>query len=149
MGRDFHVIRCSAQVTLGLIELVQYWHLSLKTGVGLGIGSKFKVQSSCMIAQQLGSIRVTVQKFLQMYIQAIKYTYKVQVSQLQPLHHDFKRHFQVQSRCSSIMCSASKSSSSSSQSGHGLFPFPFALKNSAQILQSPDMPGPQVHHTIP
>ena len=33
MGRDLHVIRCSAQVTVGLIDLVQYWHLSLKTGV--------------------------------------------------------------------------------------------------------------------
>ena len=33
MGRDLHMIRCSAQVTSGLIDLVQYWHLSLKTGV--------------------------------------------------------------------------------------------------------------------
>ena len=33
MGRDLHVIRCSAKVTLGLIELVHYWHLSLKAGV--------------------------------------------------------------------------------------------------------------------
>ena len=33
MGRDLHMIRCSAQVTVGLIDLVQYWHLSLKTGV--------------------------------------------------------------------------------------------------------------------
>ena len=33
MGRDLHMIRCFAQVTVGLIDLVQYWHLSLKTGV--------------------------------------------------------------------------------------------------------------------
>ena len=37
MGRDLHVIRCLAQLALGLalglIELVQYWHLSLKPGV--------------------------------------------------------------------------------------------------------------------
>ena len=32
-GEDLHMIRYSAQVTFGLIDLVQYWHLSLKTGV--------------------------------------------------------------------------------------------------------------------
>ena len=33
MGRDLHVIRCSAYVMFGSIDLVQYWRLPLKAGM--------------------------------------------------------------------------------------------------------------------
>ena len=50
-----------------------------------------------MYEHPTGSISKLGYKILQMYIQAMKYTYKVQVNQFQPLHHNFKRLFQVQS----------------------------------------------------
>ena len=96
-------------------SLLVPWH-------GLVQSSKF------MYNRPTGSIsELRYKSFYRCTYKQLKYTYKVQVNHFQPLHHDFKCHFQVQSRCSSIMCSASKPSSSSSQSGHGLFPLPCAL----------------------
>ena len=113
------------------------------------------VQSSCMICQQehnlccISELRGT--KVLQMYIQAMKYTwYKVQVNQFLPLHHDFKHHFLVQSLLvllHNVFCQQTLQLLVTERAWP--VPFPMCTKHLAQMLQSSDIPGPQVYHTTP
>ena len=84
----------------------------------------------------------------------MKYTHKVQVNQFQPLHqplhHDFKCHFKVQSLSvllHNVFCQQTLELLITERAWP--VPSPMCTQHPAQVLQSPDMPGPQVHHTIP
>ena len=71
-------------------------------------------------------------------------------SQFQSLHHDFKCHFQVQSLSvllHNVFCQQTLELLVTERAWP--IPSPMCTQHPAQILQSPDMPGPQVHHTIP